>query len=350
MRVVLLKSGDYAAWARERPGTLPYRFDLLGRRVDLVHSDRHLRGRWTSPAVRRVVDAFERRVAPAAQTVLLLRQVRSADVVLAMFESEGHFLGALRWLRVPGLRRSGFVVMSCWLTELLATASERKLRWYRRLYSTVDRVFVLSSTQVASTAEALGLPPGRVRFVHFGVDHHAFAPDEAEDGDYVLVAGRDRSRDWATVLAAAGQTTLAYKVLVRPRDLEGLAIPPNVEVLGYVPFDEYRTLLLGARLVVVAVQPRAYPTGQTVLLEAMAAGKAAVVTATPALVDYVSETNARAVPVGDAEALRAAIEELYGDAEARASLGGAGRRFVEDTANAERMWDVVAAELEQVRR
>ena len=144
MRVVLLKSGDYGAWARDRPGTLPYRFDLLGRRVELVFTDRHLRGRWTSASVKRLVDAVERRVAPAVQTMLQLLQIRSSDAVLAMFESEGHFLGALRWLHVPGLRRPGFVVVSCWLTELLGTASQRKLRWYRRLYSTVDRVFVLS--------------------------------------------------------------------------------------------------------------------------------------------------------------------------------------------------------------
>jgi glycosyltransferase involved in cell wall biosynthesis len=350
MRVVLLKSGDYAAWARDRPGTLPYRFDLLARRVELLHSDRHLRGLWVSPVVNRLVDAFERRVAPAAQTLLLLRRLRSADAVLAMFESEGHFLGALRWLHLPGLRRPAFVVVSCWLTELLATASERKRRWYRRLYSTVDRVFVLSSIQVEPTTEALGLPPGRVRFVHFGVDHDAFSPGDAVDGDHVLVAGRDRSRDWATVFDAARETSIPFKVLVRPRDLEGLVVPPNVEVLGYVPFDEYRELLLGARLVVVAVQARAYPTGQTVLLEAMAAGKAAVVTATPALADYLSGENARAVPVGNAPALREAIEELYEDAEARAAIGVAGRRFVEETANAARMWGRIADELEPLRR
>ena len=346
MRVALLKSGSYESWAAERPGTLPYRFDLLGRRVELSYTDAHLRGWWARPAVARAVAVAEGRFVPFLQSLHLLGRVRRSDAVLAMFESEGHFLAALRWLRVPGLTKPTFGIVTCWLTPLLASAGRRKLRWYRRLYSSVDRVFVLSSLQVEPTASALALPVDRVRFLHFGVDSEAFTPQHASDEDgYVLVAGRDRSRDWATVFAAARTSQLPFKVLARSRDVEGLDVPPNVELLGYRPFDEYRRLLLGARVVVVAVTPLPYPTGQTVLLEAMAAGKAAVVTATPALQDYLTGSNAVTVAPGQADELREAIERVHADADLRARLGPAGRRFVEQTANAERMWRTVAEEL-----
>lgn len=345
MRITLLKSGSYATWRAERPGTLPYRFDLLAREAELTYTDGHLGGVWSRRSVARAVAAIERAFVPFLQTLHVLRRIGRSDAVLAMFESEGHFLAALRWLRVPTTRRPVFGVMTCWLTPLLASASPRKLRWYRRLYSSVDRVFVLSSSQVGPTAEGLVLPVERVRFVHFGVDAETFAPADAVEGDYVLVAGRDRSRDWPTVFDAARRTQLRFKVLARPNDLRGLDAPPNVEVLGYRPFEEYRRLLLGAGVVVVAVTPRAYPTGQTVLLEAMAAGKATVVTATPALGDYLTGDNAVTVEPGDPEALRAAIERVAADAGLRQSLGAAGRRFVEETANAERMWRVVADEL-----
>jgi glycosyltransferase involved in cell wall biosynthesis len=346
MRITLLKSGDYGSWAAEHDGTLPYRFDLLGRRVALIYSDAHLHGPWTSPPLVWLLGAMERRLPPLAQTLALLPTLRRSDAVLAMFESEGHFLAALRWLRVPGTRRPTFAIMSCWLTSLLATAGPRKLRWYRRLYGSVDRVFVLSTMQRSETAERLGLPAERVKFVHFGVDAAAFAPELASDGDYVLVAGRDRSRDWTTVFEAARASSLSFKVLARPRDLEGLDPPSNVEVLGYLPFAEYRDLLLRARVVVVAVVPRPYPTGQTVLLEAMSAGKAVVVTETAGLADYLTGTNARTVPPRDPEELRRAIEEVFGDPSLRAALGEAGRQFVLDHATAERMWASVADELE----
>jgi glycosyltransferase involved in cell wall biosynthesis len=351
VRITLLKSGSYASWASERPGTLPYRFDLLARRAtELSYTDAHLEGRWSRPPIASLVATAERAFVPFVQTLLLLRRMRRSDAVLAMFESEGHFLAALRWLRFPASRRPVFGVVTCWLTPLLASAGPRKLRWYRRLYSSVDRVFVLSSSQVAPTAVALGLPEDRVRFVHFGVDAETFAPEDAVEGDYVLVAGRDRSRDWPTAFEAARGSDLRFKVLARPSDLRGLEPPANVEVLGYRPFEEYRRLLLGARVVVVAVTPRAYPTGQTVLLEAMAAGKAAVVTSTPALADYLTGSNAVEVAPGRPDELRAAIERVAADADLRRSLGAEGRRFVEERANADRMWRTVADELEAARR
>lgn len=346
MRLVVLKSGDFASWAEANGGALPYRFDLLASPgVDLVFTDRHRRGVFARPAAARLVAALERRAVPFVQTLMLLPRLRSADAVVAMFESESHFLAALRWLRVPGTRRATFVVVTCWLTALLETATPRKLAWYRRLYRSVDRVVVLSSMQVEPTMRGLDLPAERVRFVPFGVDHVAFSPGAATEGDYVLAAGRDRSRDWPTLFAAARRTGLPFKVLARAGEVEGLDVPPNVELLGYRPFEEYRDLLLGARVVVVAVSPRAYPTGQTVLLEAMAAAKATVVTATPGLGDYLRDGNAVTVPVADPEVLAAAIDELYASAEQRQAVGAAGRRFVEETANAESMWRDVMASL-----
>ena len=345
MRIALLKSGSYAAWRAERPGTLPYRFDLLGRRAELTYTDTYLFGFWSRRTVARAVATIERVFVPFLQTLSLFGPLRRSEAVLAMFESEGHFFAALRWLRVPGTRAPVFAVMTCWLTPLLRSATPRKLRWYRRLYASVDRVFVLSSSQVAATAERLALPVERVRFLHFGVDAETFTPADAVDGDYVLVAGRDRSRDWSTVFEAARRTHLPFKVLARPNDLRGLEAPANVEVLGYRPFEEYRRLLLGARLVLVAVTPQEYPTGQTVLLEAMAGGKATVVTATPALQDYLTGDNAVTVEPADPASLCAAVERVAADADLRQSLGRAGRRFVEQTANAERMWRVVADEL-----
>jgi glycosyltransferase involved in cell wall biosynthesis len=73
------------------------------------------------------------------------------------------------------------------------------------------------------------------------------------------------------------------------------------------------------------------------------------VTHTDGLADYLTGENARTVPVGQPEALRRAIEEVFTDPALRTSLGQAGRRFVLDHATAERMWASVVAELEAAR-
>jgi glycosyltransferase involved in cell wall biosynthesis len=348
--VALLKSGDYGDWASSHEGELPYRFDLIERGgMELQFTDRHLRAPFDAGVLARGVAAAERRLVPIVQTLLLAPRIRRADGVLAMFESEGHFFAALRAARFPGARRPVFAIVSCWLAQLIPEAGARKRAAYRRLYSNVDRLFVLSSTQVEYLEEALALP-GRVRFVHFGIDHHAFSPETARNDGYVLAAGRDRGRDWATLFEAAARTGLPVKVLARPRDLDGFDVPHNVEVLGYRPFDEYKKLLLGARVVAVATHPRAYPTGQTVMLEAMSAAKAVVVTDTDAIRDYTAFDNCLTVLPHDPGSLAAAMTSAWNDAGLRARVGTNGRTFVTDTANAERMWSLVLAEMESVRR
>jgi len=284
------------------------------------------------------------------QTMSLLPEIVRAEAVLAMFESEGHLLAAMRYARLPGVRRPVFGILACWLAEVLPKASPRKLDWYRRLYSTVDVVFVLSSSQVDFVANLLDIRRERVRFIHFGIDEESFAPEFATEGEYVLAAGRDRGRDWPTLLAAARQLDVPFRVLARARDLDGLELPKNVEMLGYRPFEQYRELLLGARVVVVPTDSRPYPTGQTVMLEAMAAGKATVVTETAAIGDYLTGDNALAVRVGDADGLAAAIDRSYRDATVRRSLCLRARSYVLTNATATAMWSAVHHGLSAAQR
>jgi glycosyltransferase involved in cell wall biosynthesis len=93
-----------------------------------------------------------------------------------------------------------------------------------------------------------------------------------------------------------------------------------------------------------------YPSGQSVLLEAMAMGRAVVVTATPALEGYIDDgRSALTVPPGDAGALRRRIEEAAGDDALRRRLATGGRAAVEDRFNARAMWAAVANDLLELR-
>lgn len=342
-RVFVLKTPDFGP---PGPGPRPYRIDhLAAAGVELGWTDAHHRRPWTWPPVRAAVSRLERAAPPSVQTVLALPAIARRDAVLAMFESEGNLLAGLRRLGLPTVRRPALVVLSCWLADLLPGFSDRRRRWYRRTYRHVDRLLFFSSNQAEIYQRHLGYPSERLAFVPFGVDEEEVRPSTADDG-FVLAVGRDRGRDWPTFFEAMASTGLPATVLCRPTQIEGLTVPANVEVRGYVDRAAYLDLLARCRLLVVPSRPLAYPTGQSVALEGMAAGKCVVATAIPSLADYLDPgRNALTVPVADAAALATVVAQAFEDGALRQQLGSRGRQAVEERFNARRMWEAVAGEL-----
>jgi glycosyltransferase involved in cell wall biosynthesis len=344
-RVFLLKYFD-SAEARDIVGTwrLPYALDSLSEAgVELRWSDADHRPPWTRPRVRGALRRLERLSAPFLATLLGTREIARADAVLAIFESQGNVLATLRAMRVRPYTRPRLVVVSCWLAMESQRFGRARRALYRFAYRGVDRLVYFSKNQTEIYRTVLGIPDTRLAFVPFGVDHRLFAPvDVPEDGS-VLAVGRDRGRDWATLFDAVRGTDLRVRVASRPEDVAGLAVPPNVEMLGFVDAARYRELTAHASVVVVATDVRAYPTGQSVTLEAMSMGKCCVVTDTPAMRDYLDGENALLVPPHDRLALRAALERAVADAALRRKIGHAARQAVVDRFTAERMWRSVAA-------
>jgi glycosyltransferase involved in cell wall biosynthesis len=113
-----------------------------------------------------------------------------------------------------------------------------------------------------------------------------------------------------------------------PSDLGGRAIPKNVTLRFNTGHDETNQLVAGARLHVVPLLDSGHSAGQSVLLRAMAQGKAVVVTDTAGIRDYVRDSEtAVLVPPGDAVALRTAIVRLWGDTKERSRIGGTAARI-----------------------
>jgi glycosyltransferase involved in cell wall biosynthesis len=349
--LALLKSWDFGRWVRDHgPGAgLPYRIDHLQEHrirlewTDSVHSDC-----WAESKLGSAVRRSEARLVPYAQTLVMGRRIASSPATLAMFESEANFLAALR-RALPGRRSSVLAVITCWLAELVTQGDKGHRSFYRQAYRAVDRVYCFSASQAPLLQEGLGVPPGRVRVIPFGVDADRLRPAGAEDGGYVLVVGRDRGRDWKTTFDALGGLDTPVKVCARSSDVAGLRIPAGVEFLGYVTRDRYEDLLRHASVVVVATRQVAYPSGQSVMLEAMAAGRAVVVTRTDPLREYFDDgRTALGVEVGEADGLRAAVSRATGDADLRRRLGAAARSAVEERFNARVMWSLVAKDLHEL--
>jgi glycosyltransferase involved in cell wall biosynthesis len=351
--VALLKSPDFADW-QSRYGDgwqLPYRMDELERHgLRLRWTDALYRPGWPDSRAAAAVRRAEAFTAPFAQTALMARTIAEVPITLAMFESEANTLIAARraW---PGRRSSVLAVVTCWLAQVLEGSRPARRAAYRWAYQSVDRLYYFSRNQGPVLAEHLGLGADRLRYLPFGVDDETFAPTGEADGDYVLVVGRDRGRDWPTLFSALEGMELPVKLCCRPRDIEGLPVPSGVEVLGYVDRDVYRNLLGRARAVAIATKPLLYPSGQSVLLEAMAMGRVVVVTGTPALEDYVADgETALVVAPGDAAALRRRLLEAARDDGLRAHVGHKAREAVERSFSARAMWEAAADDLLALRR
>jgi glycosyltransferase involved in cell wall biosynthesis len=194
----------------------------------------------------------------------------------------------------------------------------------------------LCAEQVRALTGRAGLPPALVRRLPCWTDVAFYRPGTAPPDDFLLAVGME-ARDYATLLEAA--RGLPYRVHVVASGwspdagyaaASGVAGGGNVVVERDVPATHLRALYARARLVVVPLHAVSYAAGVTTVLEAMAMAKPLVVSDSPGIRDYVvADVSALVVPVGDAAALRAAIERLWGDGDARARMGRHNRRWAE---------------------
>ena len=113
--------------------------------------------------------------------------------------------------------------------------------------------------------------------------------------------------------------------------------PPGVEVVHGIWHDsrlsdrDIRALFRQADLVVCPLKDTTQPAGQSATLQAMACGKAVVLSRTAGLWDTRNMRNGEncvLVEPGDVPALRAAIEELLGSPQTVQRVGGKARETV----------------------
>lgn len=293
---------------------------------------------------RKVRDAVEHRSGLAVdRTVRSAREAARADAVLAFLEREGTLASRLRARGVWPMRHTPLVVLSCWWAEELRTGDAAARERIRRHAAGIDRLLVLSSNQVGILAEH-GVDPDRVVPVRFSVDADWYGPDPAVERDRDVVAvGIDRGRDFDTLVEAARRLPGArFDVITQPGRVDPATAPANVHLHGPVAPEEYRRWLRSARVVAVPTHDLAYPTGQSVLLEASATGACVAVTRTAAMEDYVRDgETAVGLPLHDPVGTAEVLGSLLADDERRRRVGQAARAAVTGSFAYPGMWGEV---------
>jgi glycosyltransferase involved in cell wall biosynthesis len=358
-RVAVLESHDWRAWSErhargEVAGELgPYGAEQLQREgFTLSWTDGAQRLPWRSPVVARPLrklGTLRPELAGARGALASLRPIASADLMLAMFEDEGMAPAFLRGAGVPPFSNRPLVLVLCWLAQTCGELEQKALTAHRRALAGADRVCFFSRNQGDVLERELGLSAERLRCVPFGIDDRFFTPPNTsvEEG-YVLAVGRDRNRDHRTLLEAVRGSGTPVRLVSPSPELAAMA-PPNVQVLESVDHRGYRELLAGAAVVAVPTTAPRYPSGQTVVLEAMAMGKAVVTTDSPAMRDYVRDGKTGLLtPPSEPQALAQALTALLGDPSRRHELGAAASEAVRTAFNHRSMWGALGGVLAEL--
>ncbi len=318
------------------PSPLPYGLEALeARGRELVDARRVRR----SPRTERVLRAAEHRSGTRVVVPWDTRlAARASDVTLAVLDHWAHGVTLLR--RAPGsaYRRTRVVSLLCWAAEDLRSGDLAAARRVRRILHGSDLVAYWSHTQTP-LLRAHGARDDQLLPLTFGVATQFFRGDPDSPRDIpVMAVGVDRGRDYATLARAVAGTGIAVRLLASADNVRGFDLPAEVEHAGVVPAREYADLLRRTAVVVVPTHDLAYPTGQTVALDAAAAGCAVVVSDTAAMREYLSPGVTALMPaVGDADGLRAAVRTLE-DPTVRRALARAGQEHVLRQHHCSRMW------------
>jgi glycosyltransferase involved in cell wall biosynthesis len=267
----------------------------------------------------------------ALRLVRLLRAARHEGVShILTFESDltCYLIGLLQYW--PGLREPRHVIVQFIASELSPGPGSRAKHFVRRvLLNTVFLVICSSRDEVAYYREIFRWPASRTAFVPFHTDARLLDVQPIEDEPpFVLSAGRSY-RDFAVLARAVAGTGIRTEVVCGRGGPRLAKVPAEMQIIEEMPLPDLMERMRRASIVVLSLEPKRISTGQTVLLQAMAHGKAVVATASAGTTDYIeSGLDGVLVPPGDADALRDAICTLWQDPTARVRMGERARRRI----------------------
>jgi glycosyltransferase involved in cell wall biosynthesis len=274
------------------------------------------------------------------------------------------------WVRLANevqRRRDEYDVIVTWservtlsLAAIQSLASEGKphvamLYWFSRpsvrlplraFGRSIQAVVTWSSVQRSYAIETLGIPAEKLYLVKHFVDQLFWSstPDALDAGavqtDLICSAGSEM-RDYRTLIEALRGTNLPCHIaadhvrvdrlgFARRMSTEGLARMAlhNVTVGRKSP-RELRELYRRSRFVVVPLEASDTDNGINVILEAMSMGKPVICSRTRGQVDVIEEgVTGIFVPVGDANALRKAMLDLWNDPKRAWEMGRAARQHI----------------------
>jgi acetyltransferase-like isoleucine patch superfamily enzyme/glycosyltransferase involved in cell wall biosynthesis len=261
----------------------------------------------------------------------LFGTLQKADSIFTTAENTGMALALM--LRFVAKRPSHVMI-----SHKLSAGKKKWIFRFLGLLGTVDGLIAYTSEQTRFAGDFLGFEQERLHRIHFFCDHRFFTPPETETVQRAgLVSVGRELRDYPTLIEAVrGLDVKATIVGTSPWSkradlLDGLEIPPNVELKSGLSYEELRGLYRESELAVVPLQDVDSPAGVTSIFEALATETPALVSRTCGIADSIADCDGvETVTPEDPAALREAIVKAVADSVALAAAGKAGRKSIEN--------------------
>lgn len=233
----------------------------------------------------------------------------------------------------------------------------KKRLFFRLLHAErqIDTIFVYARTQREWAETQLGIPGEKLALIAFHADQQFYRPqtNTAVEPNQLCSAGLEW-RDYPTLIAAVTDLPqLTVKLAAaspwskHTDETASRVLPPHVSAQRY-EYSALRDLYASSNIVVVPLYENDFQAGVTTLLEAMAMGKAVIVTRTTGQTDVVTDgENGLTVPPGDSKALREAILRLQADAVLRERLGSQAQKWVQENATLTRWVEHIVQALQR---
>lgn len=275
-----------------------------------------------------------------------------ADRYDAIFAT-GEDVGLVLALVAKIFRRKLPLVITC---HNVATRRKKLyLRWLK-LGSVVEKFLCLSQAQARILIERYYIPEANIRVINWFVDHQFFNPNVVSQQHNQICSAGMASRDYATLIKAVSNLRVELKIAAdspwfqeRLNILQG-DLPPHVDVRSYGNYQALRQLYADSLFVVVPLHNVDYSAGYSVILEAMAMGKAVIASRIKQVDDFIIDGwNGFHVTPGDAEQLRERIHYLLQHPDRAKQLGRNGRLLVEKRFTYEQYIQYVHNALESVK-
>jgi glycosyltransferase involved in cell wall biosynthesis len=240
---------------------------------------------------------------------------------------------------------------------LYSISKSKKAKLLRLAQKNIDRLILWTSSQHDFALNELHIPRAKVVPIRYQVDQRFYRPMGTK-ADMICSAGREM-RDYDTLIRALKDTRIrchiaAYSVpgkndawIKAVEDAQPL--PPHITIGRMKDLVELRALYAGSRFVVLPLLENETDSGTTVILEAMAMGKAVICSKTRGQRDHIRDGKTGIfVPVGDPQALREAIQYLWDNPELAKRMGLEGRKCVERYHTLDQFVDKVKSVVEEV--
>jgi glycosyltransferase involved in cell wall biosynthesis len=184
----------------------------------------------------------------------------------------------------------------------------------------------------------------RVIWTPFMVDAKFFSPAQItnhQNPKQICAVGLE-FRDYPTLMRAVDGLDVQVVIAAaspwskRADTTQDQKIPANVTIKKFSQF-ELRQVYADSAFLVMPLFNVNFQAGVTAILEAMAMERAVICSRTPGQTDVIVENETGLyVPPGDANALRAAIQDLLAQPERAQKMGRAGRTRIENEMSLDR--------------